>query len=85
MVKSHSNKRELVMLDKETKELLVGKKVVKHMVLSLEVFLIPYLIKKKILALKTLLSARLAEGKLRIVDNEKIEVGKTKIVKNILD
>lgn len=41
--------------------------------------------KKKILAIKTLLSARLAEGKLRIVDSEQIELGKTRVVKNILD
>jgi len=31
------------------------------------------------------LSARLAEGKLRIVDSEAIEEGKTRIVKKIMD
>jgi ribosomal protein L4 len=36
------------------------------------------------MALKTLLSARLAEGKLRIVDSEKISEGKTRIVAKIL-
>lgn len=36
------------------------------------------------MALKTLLSARLAEGKFRVVDNEKISEGKTRIVAKIL-
>lgn len=34
--------------------------------------------KKKLLALRSLLSAKLAEGNLRIVDSEVIEIGKTK-------
>ena len=35
--------------------------------------------------MKTLLSAKLSEGKLRIIDSEKIEDGKTKIVAKILE
>ena len=35
--------------------------------------------------MKTLLSAKLSEGKLRIIDSEKIQDGKTKIVAKILE
>ena len=40
--------------------------------------------KIRLLALKTMLSAKLAEGKIRIVDSEKIEEPKTKQVAKIL-
>jgi len=40
--------------------------------------------KIRLLALKTLLSAKLAEGKLRIVDSEQISEPKTKLVAKIV-
>jgi large subunit ribosomal protein L4 len=40
--------------------------------------------KIRFLALKTLLSAKLAEGKIRIIDSEKIEEPKTRIVGKIM-
>lgn len=40
--------------------------------------------KIRFLALKTLLSAKLAEGKIRIVDSEKIDEAKTRIVGKIM-
>jgi ribosomal protein L4 len=41
--------------------------------------------KKKNLALRTLFTAKLSEGKLRVVDSEKIEEGKTKIVAKMIE
>ena len=40
--------------------------------------------KVRLQALKIMLSAKLAEGKIRIVDNEKVEAPKTRIVANIM-
>lgn len=41
--------------------------------------------KIRLLALKTMLSAKLAEGKIRIIDSEQVELPKTKVVAKIME